>query len=92
MVALLPLRGSLCLVGGPSDLFISLAPNDEHAGWEGSMTRIGQVLDPGLTELIEGVILQKPVKTTMHPSGVQMTMLAEELPCRLGQSVCVGEE
>lgn len=78
-------RGSLCIVGGASDLFISLARNNEHDGWEGGMTCIGQVLEPELSSLIEAVILPMPVKTTMHPTGVKMTMLAKELPCKLGQ-------
>ena len=77
-------RGSLCLVGGASDLFISLARHNEHDGWEGGMTCIGQVLEPALSSLVEAVILPLPVKTTMHPTGVKMTMLARELPCRLG--------
>jgi len=76
-------RGSLCLVGGASDLFISLAKNNEHDGWEGGMTCVGQVMEPALTSLVEGLILPMPVKTTMHPTGVKMTMLAKELPCRL---------
>ena len=76
-------RGSLCLVGGASDLFISLAKNGEHDGWEGGMTCIGAVLEPELSSLIEGAILPMPVKTNIHPSGVKMTMLAKELPCQL---------
>ena len=77
-------RGSLCIVGGASDFFISLARNGEHDGWEGGMTCIGQVLEPELTSLIEGVILPLPTRTNMHPTGVKMTMLARELPCTLG--------
>lgn len=77
-------RGSLCLVGGASDLFISLARNNEHDGWEGGMTCIGNVLEPALSSLVEAKILPMPVKTSMHPTGVKMTMLAQELPCRLG--------
>ena len=76
-------RGSLCLVGGASDLFISLARDGEHDGWEGGMTCVGRVLEPELSSLVEAVILPMPVKTSMHPSGVQMTMLAKELPYRL---------
>lgn len=77
-------RGSLCLVGGASDLFISLARNGEHDGWEGGMTCIGQVLESSLSSLVEAFILPMPVKTTTHPTGVKMTMLARELPCTLG--------
>ena len=77
-------RGSLCLVGGASDLFISLARNGEHEGWEGGMTCIGKVLEPELSSLVEGVILQMPTRISMHPTGVKMTMLAQELPCKLG--------
>tara|TARA_B110000046_G_C12714152_1_gene281839 strand:+ start:98 stop:571 length:474 start_codon:yes stop_codon:yes gene_type:complete len=77
-------RGSLCLVGGASDLFISLAKNGEHDGWEGGMTCIGEVPEPALTSVIEGKILQMPTRVQMHPSGVKMTMLARELPCQLG--------
>ena len=77
-------RGSLCLVGGASDLFISLAKNNEHDGWEGGMTCIGRVLEPGLTSLVEGKILPMPTCTNMHPTGVKMTMLAREMPCTLG--------
>ena len=62
-------RGSLCLVGGASDLFISLARNNEHDGWEGGMTCIGRVLEPELSSLVEAKILPMPVKTSMHPSG-----------------------
>ena len=47
------------------------------------MTCIGRVLEPELSSLVEAVILPMPVKTSMHPSGVKMTMLAKELPCRL---------
>ena len=75
--------GSLCLVGGASDLFISLAKNNEHDGWEGGMTCIGAVPEPALTTLIENVILRMPTRTQMHPTGVKMTMLAQELPCKL---------
>ena len=79
-------RGSLCLVGGASDLFISLARDGEHDGWEGGMTCIGRVLEPELSSLVEAKILPMPVKTSMHPSGVKMTMLARELPCKLLES------
>ena len=77
-------RGSLCLVGGASDLFISLARNNEHDGWETGMTCIGQVLEPALSSLVEGGILPMPTRTNVHPTGVKMTMLARELPCTLG--------
>ena len=56
-------RGSLCLVGGASDLFISLARNNEHDGWEGGMTCIGRVLEPELSSLVEAKILPMPVTT-----------------------------
>jgi hypothetical protein len=76
-------RGSLCLVGGASDLFISLARNGEHDGWEGGMTCVGHVLEPALSSLIEGAVLQMPVLMSTHPTGVKMSMLAKEIPCRL---------
>ena len=76
-------RGSLCLVGGASDLFISLARDGEHDGWEGGMTCVGRVLEPELSSLVEAKILPMPVTTSVHPSGVKMTMLAKELPCKL---------
>lgn len=47
------------------------------------MTCIGQVQEPELTSLVEGTILSMPTRTSMHPTGVKMTMLAHELPCVL---------
>ena len=76
-------RGDLCLIGGASDLFVSMARNGEHDGWESGMTVVGRVLEPALTTLVEDVIMRMPTRNSMHPSGVVMSMLASELPCRL---------
>lgn len=77
-------RGALCLIGGASDLFISLARNGEHDGWEGGMTVIGHVLEPELTTIVEGQILALPKHNNTHPHyGVVMSMLDTEIPCQL---------
>ena len=81
-------RGSVCLIGGAADLFVSLARNGEHDGWETSMTVVGSVPEPELTELVEGRILSLPFHDFKHPVyGTVMSMLDAELPCRLGQAV-----
>ena len=77
-------RGDLCHIGGTSDLFISLAKNNEHDGWEASMTIVGQVPEPQLTEIVEGSILALPKHNFTHPNyGTVMSMLDKELPCKL---------
>jgi hypothetical protein len=43
-----------------------------------------KVLEPALSELVEGSILGLPRRLSTHPTGVVMSMLASELPCRLG--------
>ena len=72
------------MIGGASDIFISLAKGDEHAGWEVSMTVLGDVPEPQLTELVEQAILSRPYHDFKHPQyGTVMSMLDSELPCRL---------
>ena len=45
----------------------------EHNGWEGSMTVVGHVAEPGLTELIEGRVLSLPKHEFVHPDfGTKM--------------------
>ena len=85
IATILPLaRGSVCLIGSASDLFISLAKNGEHAGWETGMTVLGSVPEPALTELVEGKILSLPKHDFKHPQyGTVMSMLNTELPCKL---------
>mmetsp|Transcript_61647 Transcript_61647/g.163306 ORF Transcript_61647/g.163306 Transcript_61647/m.163306 type:complete len:112 (+) Transcript_61647:2-337(+) len=80
-------RGSVCLIGSTSDIFISLAKNGEHDGWEGSMTVLGRVPEPALTDIVEGRILALPKHNFVHPDyGTHMSMLNTELPCRLSVS------
>ena len=70
--------GSVCLIGSASELFISLARNNEHDGWETGMTVIGHVPEPSLTHL-QQVILQLPKHNFTHPQyGTVMSMLNEE--------------
>lgn len=77
-------RGSVCLIGGASDLFISLARNAEHDGWETGMTVLGSVPEPELTSLVEEKILALPKHIFTHPQyGTTMSMLDTELGCRL---------
>jgi hypothetical protein len=77
-------RGSVCLIGGTSDIFISLARHGEHDGWESSMTVLGSVPEPELTALVEEKILTLPKHNFTHPTyGTVMSMLDTELPCRL---------
>ena len=47
-------RGSVCLIGGADDIFVSLARNDEHDGWEVSMTIVGPMSDPAHAEIADG--------------------------------------
>ena len=80
-------RGSVCLIGGASDLFISLARRGEHNGWETGMTIVGSVPEPQLSDLVEGSILALPKHDFKHPQyGTVMSMLNQELPCRLVSS------
>jgi cyclophilin family peptidyl-prolyl cis-trans isomerase len=77
-------RGSVCKIGGASDVFISLAKHGEHDGWEASMTVLGVVPEPALSELVEQKILALPRHDFKHPTyGTVMSMLDKELPCRL---------
>ena len=77
-------RGALCLIGGSNDFFISLAQHGEHVDWESSMTVVGHVAEPGLSELVEGRILGLPRHNYTHPTfGTQMSMLDTELSCML---------
>ena len=77
-------RGDVCHIGGTSDLFISLAKNNEHDGWEQSMTIVGEVPEPQLSSLVEGAILALPKHNFTHPNyGTVMSMLNSEIPCRL---------
>ena len=74
-------RGDVCLIGGASDLFISLARNGEHDGWESGMTVLGTVPEPALSELVEDKILALPKHNFTHPNyGTVMSMLDKELP------------
>jgi hypothetical protein len=75
-------RGALCLIGGSSDLFISLARHGEHGGWD-SMTVVGHVAEAGLGS-VERRILGLPRHNYTHPNfGTQMSMLDTELSCTL---------
>ena len=77
-------RGDVCLIGGASDVFVSLARRGEHAGWEGSMTVLGRVAEPALEAIVEGRILAMPIHDFTHPNyGTVMSMLDEPLPCQL---------
>ena len=77
-------RGCVCHIGGTSDFFISLARNHEHEGWEASMTIVGTVPEPMLTELVEQAIMALPKYDFVHPEfGTVMSMLDPELPVRL---------
>lgn len=77
-------RGSVCLIGRSSDLFISLARQGEHRGWETSMTVVGRVPEPALSSLVESRILSLPKHNFTHPKfGTVMSMLNRPLPCRV---------
>ena len=85
-------RGAVCLIGGTSDIFVSLARGAEHDGWEASMTILGSVPEPALTQLVEGALLAQKKHNFTHPTyGTVMSMLDVELPCRLGLAAS-GEE
>ena len=74
------MRGSVCLIGGTSDVFISLAA---HPGWEASMTVVGRVSEAQLEQQI-GQILRLPRHNFTHPTyGTVMSMLDKKLPMRL---------
>lgn len=77
-------RGTVCLIGGTNDLFISLARGAEHDGWEQSMTVLGRVPDAELDSLVEGAILALPKHDFKHPQyGTVMSMLDKGLPLKL---------
>ena len=76
-------RGSVCLIGGADDIFVSLARNGEHDGWEVSMTIVGEMQEPTLSEF-ESKILALPKHTFTHPQyGTKMEMLNEKVPAQL---------
>ena len=77
-------RGAVCLIGGSSDLFVSLARHGEHLGWEASMTIVGHVPEPALTALVEARVLSLPKHNFTHPKfGTLMSMLDRPLACHL---------
>jgi len=77
------MRGSVCLIGGTSDVFVSLAP---HPGWERSMTVFGKVSEPASTAAV-GAILAKPIHQSKHPKhGTLMAMLDTKLGLHLEES------
>jgi len=84
-------RGAVCLIGGTSDLFVSLA---EHRGWEASMTVFGHVAESELKQGVEA-ILQQPIHQYTHPQyGTVMAMLNTPLGMRLeaeGEQPAQGE-
>merc|ERR1719440_536708 len=64
--------GSVCMIAGTSDFFISLG---DHAGWEASMTVLGQV-EPHALEKVVMLILQLRHHDFKHPTfGTVMSML-----------------
>ena len=74
-------RGAVCHIGGTNDLFISLAQNNEHDGWEKTMSIVGFVPEPAITEIVEKTILALPHHDFVHPDfGTVMSMLDKELP------------
>ena len=80
-------RGAVSLIGGASDLFISLAENGEHSGWESSMTVVGHVGDDVIRAVVEGRILAMPKHDFTHPQyGTVMSMLTEPIPCQLREA------
>jgi len=73
-------RGSVCLIPGSSDVFISLG---EHAGWENSMTVVGEVAAQDLAQFVLP-ILQLPHHNVKHPTfGTIMSMLDAPLPIQM---------
>ena len=69
-------RGDVCLIGGTSDLFVSLARGGEHDGWEVSMTIVGSVPPEALSSIVEDVILALPRHNFTHPQCVQCLPLS----------------
>ena len=59
-------RGSVCLIGTASDLFISLARRGEHDGWESGMTVLGNVAEVDLVPF-EAKIMALPRHNFTHP-------------------------
>lgn len=77
-------RGAVCLIGGSSDVFISLARHGEHESWSSSMTVVGHVPEDALRSQLEGRVLALPIHTVKHPQfGTVMSMLDRDLPCSL---------
>jgi cyclophilin family peptidyl-prolyl cis-trans isomerase len=73
-------RGSVCMISGSSDFFISLG---DHRGWEGSMTVFGQV-EPQIILQRVMPILERPHHNFKHPTfGTVMSMLDTPLAFRL---------
>ena len=62
---------------------MSLARNNEHDGWEVSMTIVGTMSDPALAEF-EDKILALPKHDFVHPNyGTKMSMLNDKVPATL---------
>ena len=77
-------RGSVVLIQGTTDLFISLATHGEHESWSSSMTVVGNAAEPQLTQLVEGTILAQPRHTFIHPDYLtMMSMLDAPLECHI---------
>jgi hypothetical protein len=77
-------RGHLCLIPKTSDLFVSLAPGEEHDSWSDKMTVVGTIAEPELTTLVEGAILSLPRHDFTHPQyKTLMSMLDSELRCHV---------
>ena len=77
-------RGAVCLIGSSSDVFVSLARDGEHDGWEASMTVFGRVAEDDLARILEDKVLAKPIHSITHPQyGTVMSMLKTPLPCTL---------
>jgi len=73
-------RGSVCLIGKTSDIFVSLMP---HPGWESSMTVIGSMPESGIVEAVEPLLL-RPIHDFVHPKyKTVMALLDKPLRCRL---------
>ena len=77
-------RGAVCLIGGSSDVFISLARHGEHESWSSSMTVVGHVPEDALRSQLEARVLALPKHTVKHRQfGTAMSMLDRDLPCSL---------
>jgi len=73
-------RGSVCVIQGTSEFFISLGI---HPGWDKSMTVIGQVDSPTLERMVMP-ILARPHHSFKHPTfGIVMSLLDSPLPIHL---------